>query len=74
MIKLNTARSYLESQDLQVSTEAAAALAFFLDDRGRAIGERAGQLVRDENEARVIQGLEPRKRITAEDVRRAVGP
>jgi hypothetical protein len=70
-IKLNTARRYLEGSGLQVSVEAAAALAFLLDEKGAEISRLARVRVEDENRARKVQGLPPRIRLTAADVRKA---
>lgn len=73
MIKVNTMRNYLEAEGVQVSTEAASYLAFTLDARAREIAEAAWEALRRDNELRAIHGLEPRRRITADDVRRAMG-
>jgi len=73
MIKVGTAKRYLESSELQVSMEAASALAFFLDEEARTVAQRAIVRVQEENRCRELQGLEPRRRLTAQDIREAGG-
>lgn len=71
-VKINTARTLLGAGPYQVSTEAAALLALHLDGLGRDIAGRALASLATENECRAAQGLEPRRRITADDIRRAL--
>jgi len=70
-LKLNAMRRYLAREDLQVSTEAAAYLALMLDEKATELAKKAIALLEEENESRTIQGLPPRVRLTAEDVKRA---
>lgn len=71
-IKINTARVYLEREGVQVSTEAAAALALGLDAQARSVAERALEELRKDNELRAVHRLDPVRRITAEHIRRAM--
>jgi len=71
IFKLNAARRYLERDVIQVSTEAAAALALMLDQEARELAGKAVAILEQENASRKIQGLPPRVRLNAEDLRRA---
>ena len=72
-VKVNTMRDYLASDGVQVSTDAAAYLAFTMDQRCREISAAVLQRLDEENRARAIQGIEPRRRITVDDVRSVLG-
>ena len=69
-IKLNTAKTFLQNDSIQVSTEASARLAFYLNDLADHIARQAIDQLFEENEARRIQGLPPRHRLTAQDIDR----
>ena len=71
ILKLNAARRYLEREAIQVSVEAAAALALTLDQEARELAGKTVAILEKENIARQVQGLPPRVRLTAEDVKRA---
>ena len=71
-IKIETCRRFLESKGVQVSTEAAAYLAQLLDTAGKEISSKALEILEKENAAREVQGLDPRVRLTAADIRRAI--
>jgi hypothetical protein len=71
-VPLNTAKRFLERDGYQISTAASAILALTLEEEGRTIADRALAVLEQENRDRAIQGLPPRVRLTAEDVRRAL--
>ncbi len=71
-IKVETAKGYLVNGEFMVSTEAAAFLAFHLDSYAEDLATRAHDILRAENEARNIQGISPRSRLNAEDIRGAI--
>jgi hypothetical protein len=70
-VPLNTARRFLERDGYQISTEASAILALTLEEEGKSIADRAIAVLEQENRDRALQGIPPRVRLTAEDVRRA---
>ena len=65
-------RCFGGTRDYQLSTEAIAALAIYLDGEGRALAQKVLDTVEEENINRRRQGLTPRRRIFAEDIRRAM--
>jgi len=71
-IKINTAKRFLTTGDIQVSTEAAAFLAIYLDQLAETIAREAFKDFESENERRLHLGIPPRRRLTAQDVRRAL--
>ena len=71
-IRLSEARRCFGEPGYQLATEAVAALALHLDAEGTAIAEAVLRSVDDENEHRRLQGLPPRRRIDACDIKRAI--
>jgi hypothetical protein len=69
-IKLNTVKNFLQNDSIQVSAEASARLAFFLNDIADHIARQALLNLEEENQARAIQGIPPRHRLTAQDIDR----
>jgi len=70
-IKIETCRHFLEGRGVQVSTEVAAALAMMLDAQAEELARKALMQLEQENAARRMQGLPPRNRLMAEDMKRA---
>jgi len=71
-IKIETCRHFLEGRGVQVSTEAAAYLALYLDMEAKAIAHKAVNAMEEENCARQIQGLPPRSRLASKDIEKAL--
>jgi hypothetical protein len=74
-VNLSAARRLFgdRGSEYQLSAEALAALALHLDEEGREITERVLDAVDEENRLRGIHKQPPKRRIIAEDVRRAMG-
>lgn len=73
-MNLNAARRLFgdRGSEYQLSTEALAVLAFHLDEEGREITEKVMDTIDEENRLRQAKSLPPKRRIIAEDVRRAM--
>lgn len=72
IIRINTARHFLDNKGVQVSTEAAAHLAQYLDIEAEAIATKAIKAMEEENRIRQVQGLPPRLRLASKDVKKAL--
>jgi len=74
-VNLNAARRLFgdRGRGYQISTEALAALSLYLDDEGREIAKKVLDAVEEENQLRQAHNLPLKRRVIAEDVRRAMG-
>ena len=68
MIRIGTIRKFF-TDDYQISTEAAAEIAHYLNEQAAIIAKKSLAIIEEENKYRRIQGVEELKRVTARHVK-----
>ena len=71
MIRIGTIRKFF-TDDYQISTEAAAEIAHYLNDQAGIIAKKSVAIIEEENKYRRIQGEDELKRILARHVIEAI--